>query len=250
MLQNLISNAVKYTVQGRVLVGCRRRKRKLRIEICDTGLGVPSAKRRAIFKEFHRLDQGAKIARGLGLGLSIVERIGKVLDHKVDLESTPGRGSRFWVEVPIGTATPATRRKMEQPAADGGRLRDMVVLCIDNEPDILRGLETLLGGWGCTVLTAADLKGAAALLRQPNRTPHGLLVDYHLDEGNGMDAIIQLRWRHGVDLPAILITADRSPQVRAEAAARGVQVLNKPVKPAALRALLAQWRVQRIAAAE
>ena len=250
MLQNLISNAVKYTLHGGVLIGCRRRKRKLRIEIYDTGLGVPNAKRRAIFKEFHRLDQGAKVARGLGLGLSIVERIGKVLDHRVDLESTPGRGSRFWVEAPIATATPAGKAKPVSRRTDSGQLRDMVVLCIDNEPEILRGMQALLGGWGCTVLVAADLKAATALLKQHARSPHGLLVDYHLDEGNGMEAITQLRWRLGADLPAILVTADRSPHVREEARMRGVQVLHKPLKPAALRALLAQWRVQQIAAAE
>jgi CheY-like chemotaxis protein len=248
MLQNLISNAIKYTLHGRVLIGCRRRKRRLRIEICDTGLGVPNAKRRAIFKEFHRLDQGAKVARGLGLGLSIVERIGKVLDHKVDLDSTPGRGSRFWVEAPIATATPASKLKPMSRRADGGQLRDMVLLCIDNEPEILRGMQTLLGGWGCTVLTAADLKGATALLKQQSLLPHGLLVDYHLDDGNGMEAIMQLRWRLGADLPAILVTADRSPHVRDEARARNVQVLHKPLKPAALRALIAQWRVHQVAA--
>ena len=125
----------------------------------------------------------------------------------------------------------------------------MLVLCIDNEPKILDGMATLLGGWGCRVLKAPDLKSALAAVSDAKAVPSGLLVDYHLDAGNtGIDAIAALRWRFGTDLPAILITADRSPRVREDARVRDVQVLNKPIKPAALRALMAQWRVARIAA--
>jgi CheY-like chemotaxis protein len=249
LLQNLVSNAVKYTPSGRVLVGCRRRGARLRIDVYDTGVGIPQSKRRTIFREFQRLEHGAKIARGLGLGLSIVERIARVLGHQVDLQSTVGRGSRFSAEVPLAPALPSEMRARPAPRADSGQLADMVVLCIDNEPKILHGMETLLGGWGCRVLTAADLRAAQAAIAGAKVRPNGLLVDYHLGEGNGIDAIVQLRWQLG-DLPGILITADPSPRVREDARAREIQVLNKPIKPAALRALLAQWRVQRVAAAE
>ena len=248
LLQNLISNAIKYTPKGRVLVGCRRNAKRLSINVYDTGVGIPQSKKKAIFKEFHRLEQGARIARGLGLGLSIVERIARVLHHDVDLTSIPGRGSHFCVEVPLAPALPGEARGREPRRADGGQLAGMVVLCIDNDPQILDGMETLLGGWGCTVFKAADLKSAVSALGEAKTMPQGLLVDYHLDEGNGIEAIVQLRWRFGRDLPAILITADRSPHVREEARARKIQVLNKPVRPAALRALLAQWRVHRVAA--
>jgi CheY-like chemotaxis protein len=111
-------------------------------------------------------------------------------------------------------------------------------------------MEALLGGWGCRVLKAADLPAAVAAVTEARVPLTGLLVDYHLDKGHGVEAIVELRRRFGADLPAILITADRSPHVRDEARAHDVQVLNKPVKPAALRALIAQWRVQRVAAAE
>src|SRR5437016_511547 len=107
LLQNLVSNAIKYTPKGRVLVGCRRRHGRLRIDVYDTGLGIPQSKQQAIFHEFHRLDQGAKVARGLGLGLSIVERIARVLDHKVELQSVAGRGSHFSVDVPAAPALPS-----------------------------------------------------------------------------------------------------------------------------------------------
>jgi len=250
LLQNLISNAVKYTPQGRVLIGCRLGKGKLRISIYDTGLGVPKSKQRAIFQEFHRLDQGAKVARGLGLGLSIVERIARVLDHPVEIQSKPGRGSNFSVAVPLAPALPAAAKKGKSPRIEMIELADLAVLCIDNEPKILDGMATLLGGWGCHVLKAADLQSAFTTVSDAKAPPSGLLVDYHLDSGNGIEAIAALRWRFGADLPAILITADRSPAVREEARARDIQVLAKPLKPAALRALMAQWRVTRMAAAE
>src|ERR1043166_1387014 len=108
LLQNLVSNAIKYTPKGRVLVGCRRRGGGLRVDVYDTGLGIPASQRRAIFQEFRRLDRGAKVARGLGLGLSIVERIARVLDHEIAVTSVVDRGSRFSVEVPLAASVPAS----------------------------------------------------------------------------------------------------------------------------------------------
>ena len=250
LLQNLVSNAVKYTTKGRVLVGCRRRRQRLRIDVYDTGLGIPVSKKRAIFQEFHRLDQGAKVARGLGLGLSIVERIARVLDHKIVVTSTVGRGSRFSVEVPLSAAIPVSQHQRAARELDRVKLNGITVLCIDNDLAILDGMETLLGGWGCRVLKAPDLKAAIESVAEAQTSPDGLLVDYHLDDGNGIEAIAELRRRFGADLGAILITADRSPHVRQDARVNGVQLLNKPLKPAALRALLTQWRMQRVAAAE
>ena len=167
LLQNLVSNAVKYTPQGRVLIGCRRRQGRLRIDVYDTGLGIPQSKKRAIFKEFHRLDQGAKVARGLGLGLSIVERIARVLDHKIELRSKPGQGSHFSVEAPLAPALPSDARARAPQRVDVSQLAGMLVLCVDNEPKILDGMETLLGGWGCRVLKAPDLKSALAAIADP-----------------------------------------------------------------------------------
>jgi Na+/proline symporter/CheY-like chemotaxis protein len=250
LLQNLVSNAIKYTPKGRVLVGCRRRPGRLRIDVLDSGLGIPPSKTRLVFHEFQRLEEGAKVARGLGLGLSIVERIGRVLDHKVDLHSTPRRGSHFSVELPVASAAPSVQAPRAPVSADRSKLLGISVLCIDNEPKVLDGMEALVGGWGCRVLKASDLPAAVASVTEAKISLTGLLVDYHLDKSDGIEAIIELRRRFGSDLPAILITADRSPHVRDAARAHDVQVLNKPVKPAALRALMAQWRVQRVAAAE
>jgi Na+/proline symporter/signal transduction histidine kinase len=248
LLQNLVSNAIKYTPAGRVLVGCRRKRGRLRIVVYDTGLGIPASKKHLVFKEFHRLDQGAKVARGLGLGLSIVERIARVLDHKIALTSNVGRGTGFSVEVPLSSAVAAREQARAARDVDRVRLSGITVVCIDNDFAILDGMQTLLGGWGCRVLKAPDLPTAIAVISEAKVSPDGLLVDYHLDKGNGIAAIEALRQRLGADLSAILITADRGPRVREEARLQRIQVLNKPVKPAALRALLTQWSVLRVAA--
>jgi Na+/proline symporter/signal transduction histidine kinase len=251
LLQNLISNAIKYTPAGRVLVGCRRRGERFRIEVYDTGIGIPQTKKRAVFREFHRLDQGARVARGVGLGLSIVERIARLLHCELALTSKVGAGSRFSVEVPRAAGFASAFKPLADSRIEPGRLDGMVVLCIDNEPAILNGMETLLNGWGCRVLKGIGLAEAMTALEASGLEPDGLLVDYHLDSGDGLDAIKELRRRGGADerdIPAIVITADRSLHIREQARTEGAHVLNKPIKPASLRALMSLWRVQRVAA--
>ncbi|HZL31140.1 MAG TPA: hybrid sensor histidine kinase/response regulator [Pseudolabrys sp.] len=249
LVQNLVSNAIKYTPAGKVLIGCRRRGGDLRIDVYDTGVGIPESKRRDIFIEFHRLEQGARIARGLGLGLSIVERVARVLGCAVAVDSAGGGGSHFAVTVARSSATPVELPARDKAHIDPSQLAGTTVVCIDNEPSVLDSMEMLLRGWGCEVIKAPDLDIALAAIAESDVPPNGLLVDYHLDHGNGIEAIVALRASLG-NLPAILITADRTPGVREQARAGDIQLLNKPVKPAALRALLAQWRVMRVAAAE
>ncbi|NBN64256.1 PAS domain-containing hybrid sensor histidine kinase/response regulator [Pannonibacter tanglangensis] len=247
LLQNLISNALKYTASGKVLVGCRRHGGRVVVEVHDTGMGVPASKQKVIFQEFHRLDEGMRAAKGLGLGLSIVERISRVLDHPVTLRSRLGKGSCFAVELPTAAAVPFTPVPVE-PAPVPGQLDGMLVLAIDNEPNILDGMRRLLESWNCRAITAASDLEAADRIAELGQAPEVLLVDYHLDQGNGIDCVVRLRWKFGADIPAILITADRSRQVRGEAQERGIALLNKPVKPAALRAHLARYRAELSAA--
>lgn len=246
LLQNLVSNAIKYTATGRVLLGCRRKQGRVAIEVHDTGMGIPASKQRLIFLEFQRLDDGARVARGLGLGLSIVERISRVLDHPVELVSSVGRGSIFRVELPATASLPAEPAAAAPPVA-AHQLDGLLVLAIDNEPQILAGMEVLLTGWNCRVITARDAREAAQKILDIGETPDILLVDYHLDEGTGIDAVVHLRWKFGAELPAILITADRSRAVRAEAEAKDIGLLNKPVKPAMLRAQLSRGRARAAA---
>jgi Na+/proline symporter/signal transduction histidine kinase/CheY-like chemotaxis protein len=249
LLQNLVSNAIKYTPSGKVLVGCRRRGTALQIDVYDTGLGIPVSKRKEIFKEFHRLDQGARIARGLGLGLSIVQRMARVLNHGLALDSNRSGGSHFSVTVPISETAITSA---PQPAMSAARtsLQGALIVVIENEPTILDGMRTLITGWGAEVIAEPETISAMLAIEKDGRRPTGLIVDYHLDRGHGLAAIADLRERYGSDIPAVLITADRSPKVRE--AARGAQItmMNKPVKPAAMRAIIGQWCKQRLIAAE
>ncbi len=249
LLQNLISNALKYTIEGRVLVGCRRVSGAARIEVWDTGLGIPPEHERAVFAEFKRLDQGARIARGLGLGLSIVERLGRVLEQPIGLRSRPGKGSVFYVTAPLGRAALALRAEAgaPEPPPAGEPLEGLKVLAIDNEPRALQGLSGLLSRWGCRVATAHGLDEAMAAL-DTFGAPDVIIADYHLDSGDGVAAIRTLRERLGRATPAILATADRSPEVRDKAAREDAVVMNKPLKPAPLRAQLTRYSAMREAA--
>lgn len=248
VVQNLVSNAIKYTPKGRVLVGCRRSRGRVRIEVWDTGLGIEPQQQKVVFREFKRLDQGARVAPGLGLGLSIVERIARILDHPITLRSEPGKGSIFALDLPATAPMPALRAASGAGARASQALAGLVVLAIDNEAAILDGMTTLLTGWGCTVMTASSQKEADAVVRERKQIPDVLLADYHLDDADGLEAIVALRWKFGKPVPAVLITADRSPELRAEADEKRVTMLPKPLRPAALRAFLAQLLVKRDAA--
>ncbi len=250
LLQNFISNAIKYTPHGRVLVGCRRRGQSLQIAVYDTGVGIPLVKRGEIFKEFHRLEQGARIARGLGLGLSIVERLARVLKHGIALDANASGGSVFSVTVPIASAINHTAAVTSATPLAKTPISGARIVCIENDLAILDGMKTLLTAWDAEVVAVTDPDAAIEAIEAAHGQVTGLLVDYHLDRGNGVAAIRDIRRRFGENIPAILITADRSPHVRAAAREESIAVLNKPVKPASLRALLGQWRIQQMIAAE
>jgi Na+/proline symporter/signal transduction histidine kinase/CheY-like chemotaxis protein len=243
ILQNLLSNALRYgRVEGRphrVLLGCRREGRALRIEVKDNGPGIAADKQQVIFEEFVRLqpeDDRPRAERGLGLGLAIVERIARMLDLPVRLASAPGQGSTFSVlvpEVPAVAAAAEAAAPLPRPSAEAERF----VLCIDNEASVREAMATLLRGWGCRVATAASLD--EALAATSGGLPDLVLADLHLDEGpDGLEVVDTLRQRWGRSVPAALITADRDPTLRVTARAHQVELLHKPLKPAALRALL------------
>jgi Na+/proline symporter/signal transduction histidine kinase/CheY-like chemotaxis protein len=250
LVQNLVSNAIKYTISGKVLVGARRRGGEVVIDVVDSGIGIPSSKFKTVFKEFARLDEGARTASGLGLGLSIVDRISRVLSHPVELASTPGRGTIFRVRVPRDVSAAGTKPAEPLAKAVPQPLSGLRVLCIDNEPQILDGMALLLSGWGCSVERAASVAAIDSLAAGSIPAPDIVIADYHLDDGNGIDAILRLRAALGGSIPGLLITADRSAEVRAEAEKYGLGVQHKPVKPAALRAYITQTANLRRAAAE
>jgi histidine kinase len=240
ILQNFLSNALRYTLRGRILLGCRRVGDSLRIEVWDTGPGIAKADRQRIFLEFQRLDATGDMKRGAGLGLAIVERIGKRLGHPIGLRSWPGSGSVFSVTVPR-TAARANRHAMpSQPEQDeASPLRGRRICCLDDDVLVRNAVRMLLQGWGCEVILAAS--GAEAMgLAERSPAPDLLLVDYRLPDGTGPDFVEHLHRRWDTVIPVIMISAERDAQLRESFRRRDWAFLAKPVRPSELRALITQ----------
>ena len=242
-LQNFLANALRYTRSGGVLLALRRRGEEIELQVWDTGPGIPAHHLGQIFEEFRRFEHGGPGGeRGLGLGLSICQRIARILGHPLQVDSRVGRGSVFSIRVPPGQAAPA-RAPRPQPAPDA--VAGLRVLCVDNDPEILDGMRTLLDRWGAIALTAATVDEALAQIDpgDPDTLPDVALVDYHLhDRLDGLGVIAELRRRARRDLPAALLTGDGSDPLKNAAREYGCTVLTKPVKPASLRAWLGAWR--------
>ncbi len=244
IVQNFLSNAVRYTQEGRVLLGCRRQGGRLSIQVWDSGPGIPESKQAEIFQEFRRLDQASRhkeSEKGLGLGLSIADRMSRVLDHPIAVRSKEGFGTMFAVSVPMVAAQSPAQQAEEAVTAKraGNKLAGARILCIDNETLILEGMKAMLSGWGCEVFTATTIGGAKSVLRHLDSDPDAILADYHLDnEVTGLMALEALSERLEGAVPGIVITADRTEEVAEEVRRSGYQLLLKPVRPAALRALL------------
>ncbi len=239
LIANLVSNAIKYTHKGSVLVQCRKAGRNVKIEIIDTGPGIPVDKQEVIFQEFTRLEKTTGNEHGLGLGLSIVRRIAKVLDHELSLKSAVGKGSRFSVRLPIAAEKPVSVSRLRPKQPVTAALGNLNVMVIDNDQTIIEAMVTLLSGWGCQVLTAKDPENARAKMKNAKTLPDVILADYHLDDSDGLALIELLRKDARRSIPAVLITADRSKKVIDQAAQQAVGYLRKPVKPAGLRAAIA-----------
>ncbi len=239
VLQNFLTNAFRYA-KGHVLLGVRRQGQHLRLEVWDRGPGIPEDKRKVIFEEFKRLDSHqTRAEKGLGLGLAIADGLCRVLEHKLEVHSWPGKGSVFSVTVPLALS-PAPKAALPVQEINGQALSGAQVLCIDNEDSILTGMHSLLSRWGCQVWTARNRLECEHLLSEDVR-PQLALVDYHLDEGEtGTELMAWLRTRLGDPIPGVVISADGRPELIAQVHAAGLDFLAKPVKPAALRALLSR----------
>ena len=249
LLQNLISNALKFTHEGKVLIGARRSDDTLSVQVHDTGIGIASESRAKIFNEFTRVSGSETIAPGLGLGLSIVERIANLLGHEIEMDSQAGKGSRFSVKLESVTGLP--ERVAPVRLGKRNRVRQLEgtkILCIDNDEEILDGMKELLSQWGCDVKLAANRRQATKVLKKCETMPQLILTDYHLDDETGTELFAYLRKKFGKQIKGVLITADRSELVKKEAENCNMPVINKPVAPAALRALISQYRRKTVAA--
>jgi signal transduction histidine kinase/DNA-binding NarL/FixJ family response regulator len=244
ILLNLVSNAVRYTQTGGIVVGCRRRPGVLRIEVWDSGIGIPDDQQRNVFGEFYQLSSARHDSPGgLGLGLAIVERLCRLLDYPIELVSRPGKGSRFAISVPL--AAPA--RLTEHPgevAVDRAAGKSVVV--IDDDVLVLDGMRGVLKGWGCDVVTATSEDAALAALSKGERSPDIIISDYRLTDGKtGIDVIERIRRAFGAPIPAFLVSGDTSPERLREARASGYHLLHKPVLPITLRAVVSQLLKER-----
>lgn len=238
ILQNLIGNAIRYTLKGRVLVGARRRGSGVRLEVWDTGPGIPEESQDDIFKEFHRLNARASASEGMGLGLAIVERACALLGHPLELRSVVGRGTCFLVQVPK-SATVSGRA--DAPARQEGepRAADRIAFLVETDAELRRALGLVLERWGMTVLEAGSGEEALALIEEIGILPDIFLVDQQLGAGiSGIECVTRLRARHG-PVPARLITGNRGWDLRAAATGAGIEILYKPVEPQALQAVVA-----------
>jgi signal transduction histidine kinase/integral membrane sensor domain MASE1/CheY-like chemotaxis protein len=242
ILLNLVSNAVRYTSRGGIIVGCRRRGETLRIEVWDSGSGIPEGHRQNIFGEFFQLPAPERDRYGgLGLGLAIVDRLRRLLNHEIELTSTVGRGSRFTILVPIATqgVTSVETTRSTHPAAFV--LEGKIILVIDDAPMVLEGTSGLLGKWGCSVVTAGSDEAALIQLAEREQRPDLIISDYHLAGGKtGIESIARINAAFGASIPAILISGDTAPERLRDARDKGYILLHKPVDPMRLRAVMHQ----------
>ena len=237
ILRNLLSNAIRYTYSGRVVLGCRRQHQRLSIQVWDSGMGIAEDRLEEIFQEFKRGDvQRRDQDRGLGLGLAIVEKIAGILGHRITVKSWPGKGSMFAVDVPLSATAPKSlpQPSMSEPMLE--RLQGARVWVLDNDAAICAGMRTLLEGWGCRVVTALSEQDLARQVDNYHAEADLLIADYHLDdEQNGVDAVARINARRASPIPAMMITANYSNELKLQIRELGHTLMHKPVRPMKLK---------------
>ena len=240
ILRNLISNAIRYTARGGVLVDCRNRRGRPWLEVWDTGPGIPEDQRERIFEEFVQLENPARDRRkGLGLGLSIVRRLCTLLGHELAMQSRLGKGSVFRFEVPAGRETAKPSRREADAPISVDLLSGRTVVVIEDDAEVQAGMKALLGGWGMDVRICSSASEAETTCAAMTKAPDLVIADYRLPgASNGLEAVESIRRSFGSAVPAILMTGSADPQLVAMAEEKGFHYLLKPVMPAKLRTLV------------
>jgi signal transduction histidine kinase/CheY-like chemotaxis protein len=240
VLRNLLSNAIKYTDRGRVLMGVRRRGDKVRIEVIDTGTGIPAEHLDKIFEEFWRAPGAGSGAKGsMGLGLSIVQRICQLLGSRIEVRSQPGRGSMFYLDLPRGDGELLDKPAQADAVSGAIGFKNCVVAIVDDNSQVLRSMVRLLQSWDCQVVAATAVEEVIATIIDRDITPRLILADYHLADGNkGIAAIDAINAEIATPAPAIMISSDNSPSLVETLDELGIPLLTKPVEPARLRAMM------------
>jgi signal transduction histidine kinase/CheY-like chemotaxis protein len=240
ILRNLLSNALRYTERGGVVLGCRRRGEQMVFEVWDSGTGIPGDQQRRVFEEFYQIGNPERSnKRGLGLGLSIVKRLSDLLGYKIELASRSGRGTVFRFSVPLGMPPePAPCARPAEPPR--GNIAGGMIVVIDDEASILDGMTWLLTDWGAEVIASASGTDVIEKVYAAGRLPDMIIADYRLAGGRtGAQVIDELRHQLDPEIPAILLTGSTTPECVEEASRSGCSLLLKPADPDALRALIA-----------
>lgn len=237
ILRNFISNALRYTGEGKVLLGCRRKKNGVSIEVWDNGVGMSPDEIAVIFQEFKRLKDSAKaFSNGLGLGLAIVDKLSKVLAHPIDVRSIKGKGSVFSVTVPLGQLNTVKDNQVANLINASASLAGRVVWVVDNDITICEGMDRLLTGWGCKVVTAIDYNSLEQQVDIENEAVDLIILDYHLNDGvTGLNVAKQINNKRDAKVPMLMITANYSQTLKNQVKKQEVLLLNKPVKPMKLK---------------
>ena len=241
ILGNFLSNAVRYTDQGRVVMGCRRRGDQISIEVLDTGCGIPEDEAQEIFEDFHQLENSERDkSKGLGLGLAIARRLSVCLDHKIECDSAVGLGSRFAVVVDAAVASNITAKSADDSPTLGRSLDGLCVLLIEDDLDVLQATQQLLVTWGCRVYSGRDINEITRVIRDKDTpSPDIIVADYRLPGGaNGTEVATRAQMISGRAVPVIIVTGDVEQTHIKDLADQGYRVLCKPVRPAKLRALI------------
>jgi two-component system, sensor histidine kinase len=240
ILRNYVENAIKYTPEGRVLVGCRRHGQHLRIEVHDTGIGIPASAQETVFHEFYQLGNPERDkAKGLGLGLYIAQSLGKLLNHTIGVKSTVGKGSMFYVTLPLGQPEnlPEHEGELQQPRTP---LSGKTVLLIDDDEMVRASVTEMLSRWQCSTIGAEDAETALRILMARGRMPDAIVADYRLrNKQTGVQAIQALQYQLG-KVPAVILTGDTAPSRIQEARRSGYQILHKPLSGVQLRNTLSE----------
>ena len=246
IVRNLVSNAIRYTSDGSVLVSCRRHGERLLLQVWDTGPGIRADERARVFDEFYQVPGtpavGAEQKKGLGLGLAIVKRLAALMDAPLELRSTEGRGTVFTLRLPVGKAPRAAERALGTRAPAGVTLAGRTIVIVEDEPAVRQGLEVLLAAWGATTvsLDSAAATSAWAASADPAVPPALVIADYRLEDGaTGVAAIAAVRRRFGNAVPAVVVTGSTMTGHEKDALEHDFHLLIKPVLPNKLRAMIA-----------
>ncbi|MGK3121763.1 hybrid sensor histidine kinase/response regulator NahK/ErcS' [Pseudomonas corrugata] len=246
ILRNLLSNAIRYTPSGRLVLGCRRQGQRVSIQVWDSGIGIAEDRLEEIFQEFKRGDvQRPDQDRGLGLGLAIVEKIAGILGHRIQVRSWPGKGSMFAIDVPLSATAPKPVPCVDMSEPMLERLRGARIWVLDNDAAICAGMRTLLEGWGCHVVTALSEQDLARQVDNEHTEVDLLIADYHLDnDQNGVDAVARINAGRESAIPAMLITANYSNELKQQIRERGHTLMHKPVRPMKLKIAMSHLLAQ------